>query len=327
MVLSLPLHPDIAHLKRQAKQLVRAHRRGLSAPCAVLRSLRRFSGQDDRRILSSPLALHDAQYALAMEYGFPSWNALRTHVESIRKAEPAVGAPSLVHPDSLAASVDAASDTVFFRRRLSDPQKREIAAFIAARQGLPGSYGKLFAPTRKDATEGFRLYTGERILPGPGAWHILGEEAFRALLVLDSGTADVRAAMAAAWEPFPEWLRKSLRRPARRAGSLQPGMFCCMKCSCALWRHLAARSEGQHEGFLTAGVKALRMSRDGEGGWKHWPFHYTLLTLSEIGIPVAREEIRYAAQACERERSKRLPKADTYPQRRRAVLERVLALI
>lgn len=326
MATSLPPHPSIAHLKRQAKQLVRAHKQGLSAPCMILRNLRRFSDLDDQHILSSPLSLHDAQYALAMSYGFISWNALRKHVESARKSELASDAIGLVKLDSLAASVDAVSDAAFFRRQLSDSQKREMAKFIAARQGITGSYGELFAPTKKDATEGFRLYTGERVTPGRGAWHILGEEAFRALLLLGVQTSDVRMAMAAAWQPFDEWLTDSLQRPVRPVGSLQPGMFCCMKCSCALWRHLAARDKARHEVFLTAGVKALQMCRDGEGNWNFWPFHYALLTLSEIGVPAAREEMHYAAKACERELSKRMSKTNVYSQRRRALYERVLSV-
>ncbi len=325
MVTALPPFPNIAHLKRQAKQLVRAHRHGRSESCEVLRNLRRFSGLDNQSILASSVALHDAQYAMAIEYGFNNWNALRQHVESMRLESQTT--PSIVNRDSLAATVDAVNDAQFFSRQISNSQKRELAEYIAGRQGLRGSYGKLFAPMPKDASDGFRLYTGERIAPGPGARHILGEEAFRALLVLGVRTSGIQEAMSAAWQPFDGWLNESLRRPPRPAGGNQPGMFCCMKCSCALWRHLAARGNARHEAFLAVGVKALKMCRNGEGGWKFWPFHYTLLTLSEINVSLANEELRYAAKACERELSKRSSRTNTYTQRRRALLERVLVRI
>lgn len=56
-VRSLPARPHLDHLKRQAKDLLR-HQPQLGR-------------------------LRDAQRAIAEQYGFPSWDALRTHVESI----------------------------------------------------------------------------------------------------------------------------------------------------------------------------------------------------------------------------------------------------
>lgn len=57
----LPAHPDLAHLKKQAKEL-----------------LRRLRDDDPAARLS------DAQFRLAREYGFASWPALRRHVEDLR---------------------------------------------------------------------------------------------------------------------------------------------------------------------------------------------------------------------------------------------------
>jgi hypothetical protein len=81
---TLPPRPDFAQLKHQAKDLLRAHeRKDASACCTVLRRLRQFAAADEAAILARPLALHEAQYALAMEYGFASWNALKRHVEKV----------------------------------------------------------------------------------------------------------------------------------------------------------------------------------------------------------------------------------------------------
>lgn len=57
----LPARPDLAHLKKQAKELLRAQR-----------------AEDPAARLS------DAQFRLAREYGFASWPALRRHVEQVR---------------------------------------------------------------------------------------------------------------------------------------------------------------------------------------------------------------------------------------------------
>jgi len=56
-----------------------------------LRKLRQFTSANNATILSKPLALHEAQYALAISYGFASWNALKRYVEKV------TGRPLPVH--------------------------------------------------------------------------------------------------------------------------------------------------------------------------------------------------------------------------------------
>ena len=90
MTRTLPPRPDFTQLRHQAKDLLRAHQRKDASACPVLRRLRRFAAADDAGILDQPLALHEAQYALAMDYGCASWNALKRHVEKV------VGRPSPV---------------------------------------------------------------------------------------------------------------------------------------------------------------------------------------------------------------------------------------
>ena len=83
MLRSLPASPSIAHLRSQAKTLVKAHTRGDVSVCDVLRFLSRFAGKSADEIISEPLRLSEAQYALALSYGFPSWPKLKHHVEEI----------------------------------------------------------------------------------------------------------------------------------------------------------------------------------------------------------------------------------------------------
>lgn len=76
----LPARPNLEHLKKQAKSLLRdAEARD---PDALRRfaALPAFSGTSPDRILG--LALHDAQSVIAREYGFASWRALREEVEA-----------------------------------------------------------------------------------------------------------------------------------------------------------------------------------------------------------------------------------------------------
>ena len=57
---NLPTHPNIEHLRKQAKDLVR-----------------------DLRQQNPAIKLADAQYTIALKYGFVSWPKLKTHVESL----------------------------------------------------------------------------------------------------------------------------------------------------------------------------------------------------------------------------------------------------
>jgi hypothetical protein len=75
---------------------------------------------------------------------------------------------------------------------------------------------------------------------------------------------------------------------------------------------------------LAGGLEFLKEHRDGKGGWHRFPFHYTLLALSEMDEKRVSREIAYAAPVLERilRRRSRGGKFDT---RRRAVAERILA--
>jgi hypothetical protein len=80
MIRSLPPNPTLKHLKHQAKDLLKGHREHDPGVCSILRLLGRFARSSDEEILDADLTLSEAQFALAMEYGFDSWSALREHV-------------------------------------------------------------------------------------------------------------------------------------------------------------------------------------------------------------------------------------------------------
>ncbi len=73
---SLPRHPNLGHLKMQAKMLLAAQRRGVPASCTLFRRIRRFSAQSDEEILEATVSLAEAQLALAMHNGYSSWKEL-----------------------------------------------------------------------------------------------------------------------------------------------------------------------------------------------------------------------------------------------------------
>ncbi|TPJ29625.1 hypothetical protein [Mesorhizobium sp. B2-7-2] len=111
----LPNRPNLDLLKKQAKDLLAAYRRGEPDALARFReSLPLALGKDDPAIAALGLRLHDAQSCLAREYGFPSWRDLGSFVAAQR----AYGADSassfrnwagLVYAGDISGSTDRAS--------------------------------------------------------------------------------------------------------------------------------------------------------------------------------------------------------------------------
>jgi len=77
----LPSHPDLDQLRRQARELLRA------AIAGEQESITRI------HVVSPQLTLSSAQLALAREYGFRSWPALRAEAEARRLTTIAKGQP------------------------------------------------------------------------------------------------------------------------------------------------------------------------------------------------------------------------------------------
>jgi hypothetical protein len=82
MTRSLPAAPSLRYLQEEAKDLLKAQRQGDAGACPTLRLLRRFQKASDEQLLSSHVALHEAQLALALDYRFKSWADLRHHLRT-----------------------------------------------------------------------------------------------------------------------------------------------------------------------------------------------------------------------------------------------------
>ena len=224
-----------------------------------------------------------------------------------------------LHPRSLSGTVDAVNEAFFFEEKIPTAERRKIATWIAARQAMPGAYGQLFAGFEPERTKGIRVFTGERITSA-SARHILGEEACRALLLLDIKDADVKAALQRA----TDWLAARVQQAAQDAPRNTLGTYCCGKCTVGLWRNILAGGLDRHEQRLTLGVSKLHAARAGDGEWRTFPFWYTVLALSEMDRPDARAELQYASPRLEAE-VKRSSSSTPYAKRRSAVARRALA--
>ncbi len=85
MARSLPPHPIIEALKKQAKELLQAYRHCNKSTCKTLRLIGKFAKSSDEQILSADVGLQEVQHALALDYGFNSWLELKQHVELLNK--------------------------------------------------------------------------------------------------------------------------------------------------------------------------------------------------------------------------------------------------
>jgi hypothetical protein len=192
----------------------------------------------------------------------------------------------LVHPTSLSVTLDAVHDAFFHRGEVTRGDARSAARWIATRHHLPGAYAGTFAGTDAELRRGPRLFTGERTT-GASARHILGEEACRALILLDSPDPAPRAALQSSTESL-------VSRLCSQDNSRDFGWYCCTRCSVSVWRHLSVGGLDHQPARLAAGLERLRRSRTGDGRWGAFPFWYTVLTLVGIDLREAEEELRYA---------------------------------
>jgi hypothetical protein len=178
----------------------------------------------------------------------------------------------------------------------------------------------MFAPTRLDFRRGIRVFTGEPVRSGAATAHILGEECCRLLLRLNVKDRSVSAALARAEAGMSERLNSAERLHAR-----QVGFYCCGICTVSLWRHLAAGGLDKPVPRFRDGLRVLTSCRSDTHRWNRFPFFYTLLALTEMDVPGARTELRWAAPAAGRS-LRALHGTGRFAKRRRAVLEQALAL-
>lgn len=80
---SLPPKPNLEQLKKQAKDLLKSHKNGDVSACETFKLINRYSKLTTQRILQTPMSLRDAQFAIALSYGFKGWHDLAEYVEAI----------------------------------------------------------------------------------------------------------------------------------------------------------------------------------------------------------------------------------------------------
>ncbi|HSM59871.1 MAG TPA: hypothetical protein VK849_03695 [Longimicrobiales bacterium] len=172
----LPVRPDLRQLKVQAKEFLRALRRGDPEAVATLR--RHHPGD----VAPSEAKLADAQLVLARAYGVRSWPRLvlacrvtdaiwRDHVEGLR--ELIVANPGLLHEPAngreasdwgppMTYAANLGRDDVIDMLRELGARDFASAAGRAALQGYVGTARRLHAPERRDRKRPVRISQGRK---------------------------------------------------------------------------------------------------------------------------------------------------------------------
>ncbi|MGD9400332.1 MAG: hypothetical protein PVI10_12190 [Methyloceanibacter sp.] len=215
----------------------------------------------------------------------------------------------LVQPNSLAATLDAIGQALFYERTLPAAEIEAATRWLSERQVRSGKWAGMFAPTGPDYGHGVTLFSKERLRTRLAAKNVLTAEAARALTLFGGAGGCVDRAN--------RWLGGQCF-----AGDCMVGE--CAHSGIGLMRYVAVRDGDRAQQWLEDHVERLSTRRDGKGRWVGLPFYYTLLALSEIDLPAAQRELCYAMPACERA-LKRLSGADGVVRRRRNVVHRALS--
>jgi hypothetical protein len=224
--------------------------------------------------------------------------------------------------NQLSQVIDRVNDAFFWGEKLTRDERGKLARLIAATHGRPGAYANTFALSEAERARGIRLFTGEPTASA-AARHITGEEACRALRLLNVRDPSVMQALNDAAEGLQQCLMRSEQSTEHRMGG-NPGTFCCGRCSVSVWRHILAGGFDRREERLHGAMTRLKDFRDGKGRWAIFPFWYALSALVEIELPQARQEIRYAAAILERAAKRSTPSGE-YERRRTHIARRALA--
>jgi ankyrin repeat protein len=140
---SLPAAPSLEQLRKQAKELVRAHRAGDETAVARVRSHHPHAVE--------PLKLSDAQLVIARELGFPGWPRLKAYVERLAAYGP--GLQHAYHEDLdyyeeradglLASAQDGTDGAVAAFARHDAPLTSAGARIVVAREHGLGTWAAL----------------------------------------------------------------------------------------------------------------------------------------------------------------------------------------
>jgi hypothetical protein len=149
----LPDRPNIDHLKKQAKDLIRCYRnRDPEAMARFRHALPASASRTNEEIAALDLRLHDAQSCVAREYGFASWADLRRYIDARSgpgddQAAVVLRWLALVYSGELRGIIERANPRVAARMLSENPDLAGGDPYLAC---AIGDEGALKQATRSD---------------------------------------------------------------------------------------------------------------------------------------------------------------------------------
>lgn len=226
---------------------------------------------------------------------------------------------SILNPGSLIETVDNFNEARFFEKNCGN-EFDDIVDWISSRLGKSGGYLGSFAMTESDWKREFRLFTGERITTNAGRSHVIAQETTRMLKLIEKEISSSIDVCAVSEQRLSDRIFEDPKSIARTTGD-----YCCGICSVALWRCVHAGGYKKYSSSFGKGLKTLGAYRQEEGGWRRYPFYYTLLALWEKHDASSLKEIDFHLQICERKMKALKNKTDQYSKRRYELLSRIIA--
>lgn len=223
---------------------------------------------------------------------------------------------TLLNKTSLYKTVDNVNEALFYGRKITKNEAKEIIIWISTRYDTEYSYNHSYGLTTKDMQMPVFTFTGERLLCA-SMRHIMAEESARVVKQLSK----IAGIQPETLKKTDEWFYKMLE--ASESAGKPLGTFCCGPCTIGLWRYINAGGLPKYKKYISDGLRALHSNRDEAGKWGRFPFYYTLLALSEIEDEIALKEINYAMTACERA-LKRINKNNIFSRRKRELLLKIM---
>jgi hypothetical protein len=168
------------------------------------------------------------------------------------------------------------------------PTRRSLIRALLERQIQSGRRAGLFALAPEDWEHKPRLWTGEPIRTRLAAEQVFSQEAARLLSRLARGDPAVDRAVT-----------MSAARLAETCYALQ---HCTIgECATSFIGYVRLLAEVLGEAAhaeIAPRVQTLCQHRLRDGRWRRFPLFYTVLVLTELRLPAARDELLYARDAC-----------------------------
>ena len=227
----------------------------------------------------------------------------------------------ILDPKSLIVTVDRFNAAEMAGTLAEIDDMDPLVEWTSARLGTPDAYAGSFGMTPADWKRPFHLFTGEPLKTDASRAHIIAEETLRMLLLIEETTGRTIEARETGEARLAEQIFGKTKNTV-----LDSGIYCCATCSVAMWRAITAGAYEDYAWIREPGMNHLRDSREANGGWKRFPFYYTLLCLGELMGPAITIEIGFHREAGIRRLRSLKSKRDTYSKRRRDLLQRVFSI-